>query len=138
MVWANVELLRKGYDAYSRGELNEIVAMLDPQVELHEEPDLPDARIWRGHDGVLAFFTEADSRWRQVGFELDQIVELGEQAAIVTGTLHGIGAISGVSVETPFAHLWEGRGGKVVRVRFFFDEEKALAAAGASVDSIRS
>jgi ketosteroid isomerase-like protein len=114
------------------------MALLDPEVELHEEPDLPDARVWEGHEGVLAFFAEADSRWRQVSLDVDEIIEVGERTAIVTGTLHGIGAISGVSVKTPFAHLWEARGDKAIRIRFFFEKEKALAAACASVDSIRS
>jgi ketosteroid isomerase-like protein len=141
MASENVERLRRGYNAYMRGELDEIVDLLDQEVELHEEPDLPDARIWHGREGVLAFFAEADARWREVGFELDEIVELGDQAAVVTGTLHGVGAMSGVGVETPFAHLWEGQDGKVTRVRFFFEKEKALAAARAGstqVDSARS
>jgi ketosteroid isomerase-like protein len=138
MASPNIEQLRRGYDAYARGELDEIAGMLDPEVELHEEPDLPDATVWRGPEGVLAFFAEADARWRQFSVEVDEVLELGEEAALVTGTLRGAGAISGACVETPFAHLWEARDGRAVRIRFFFEKEKALAAARASVDSTRS
>jgi ketosteroid isomerase-like protein len=126
---ADLERLRRGYEAFAGGHYDEILAMLDPAVELHEEPDLPDARVWQGRDGVEAFFAETRSRWREVRLDVDEIVEITDDAAVVTGILHGTGSISGVSVETPFAHLYESRDGKAIRVRFFFEKQKALAAA---------
>jgi ketosteroid isomerase-like protein len=138
MASVNVESLRRGYESFADGDFDEILAMLDPAVELHEETELPDATVWKGREGVAAFFAETNSRWRQVRLDVDEIVEIGEETAIVTGILHGTGSISGASVQTPFAHLYEGRGGKAIRVRFFLDKEKALAAARASVDSTRS
>jgi ketosteroid isomerase-like protein len=138
MASLNADNLRRGYEAFARGDFDEILEMLDPAVELHEETDLPDARVWKGREGVAAFFAETNSRWRQVRLDVDEIVEIDEETAVVTGTLHGTGFISGASAETPFAHLYEGHGGKAIRVRFFLEKEKALAAGRASVDSIRS
>jgi ketosteroid isomerase-like protein len=138
MASVNVGSLRRGYESFADGDFDEILAMLDPAVELHEETDLPDARVWKGREGVAAFFAETNSRWRRVRLDVDGIVEIGEETAIVTGILHGTGSISGATVQTPFAHLYEGRGGKAIRVRFFLEKEKALAAARASVDSARS
>jgi ketosteroid isomerase-like protein len=138
MASVNVETLRRGYESFADGDFDQILAMLDPAVELHEETELPDARVWKGREGVAAFFVETNSRWREVRLDVDEIVEIGEETAIVTGILHGTGSISGASAQTPFAHLYEGRGGKAIRVRFYLEKEKALAAARASVDSTRS
>jgi hypothetical protein len=52
---SNIERLQAVFERfYETGELDFTAA--HPDLELHDRPDVPDGRVWRGVDGVRAFF----------------------------------------------------------------------------------
>ena len=55
---ANVRLIEKLYDAFSRGNLAAVLNLLDPQAELNFEGPkaIPWAGNWRGREGWAQFF----------------------------------------------------------------------------------
>jgi hypothetical protein len=53
MTGANVETLRRGYDALS-GDLSVVLELLDPDIEWHEPAPSPDAGTHRGRDSLNA------------------------------------------------------------------------------------
>jgi ketosteroid isomerase-like protein len=50
----NVELVRRGFMATMQEDWETALATLDSDVEIHDF-DIPDAGIYRGHDGFLAW-----------------------------------------------------------------------------------
>ena len=60
--------MRVGFDAWSRGSLDESLAVMDPAIEWHiafRLPDLPpDLRVVRGHDEVRICGSRSATRGR--------------------------------------------------------------------------
>jgi ketosteroid isomerase-like protein len=54
----NVEIVRAGYDAFNRGDMEAIVATLDPAIEWWPAADEPIVEPYRGHDGYRALVGE--------------------------------------------------------------------------------
>jgi ketosteroid isomerase-like protein len=48
----NVEVVRRGYEAYERGDIPSWVDLFDPEVVFHGNADFPDSPTPRGHEGL--------------------------------------------------------------------------------------
>ena len=48
----NVEIARRSYELLSQRDIENWLAYLAEDVELHEAPDFPDSATYRGHDGI--------------------------------------------------------------------------------------
>jgi ketosteroid isomerase-like protein len=52
----NVDLLRRGFDAWNRDDLAAVLALLSQDFEFRPDPDYFDLEpVYRGHDGFRAF-----------------------------------------------------------------------------------
>ncbi len=130
MSGSTLALLRQAFEDFERGDIDALLSACVEQVELEEEPELPDSRVWRGHDGARDYFEETRSRWSELQMEPREFVEVGASTVVVVGVQRGVGSISGVEVESPFGHVYDLRGGRIAHVRFYLDPRKALEAAG--------
>jgi ketosteroid isomerase-like protein len=129
---AMAAIMRDAYEAYNKGSFDAVKALLDPDVVLYEEPEMPDATIRHGPDGVEQYFQEGAERWQTFELEMDQVVQVAEQVIVVTGVMRGRGSLSGAAVESPFGHVYELANWRAKRITFYFDPEKAIAAARSS------
>ena len=98
----NVELVRRMYDAYARGEFELGLSYLDPEIEFSQPVGEPGAGTYHGHEGVLQAFANWTGAWDDYQVE----------------------------VEHRIFQLWTLRHDKVVRARMYYDEAEALEAAG--------
>ena len=53
MTGSIAELLERGYAALQRGDLDAMLEMIDPQVEIRDRPESPDAGVYHGREGAL-------------------------------------------------------------------------------------
>ncbi len=112
--------------------LPELIAQgCDPEIEWHEDPQRADARVYRGHDGVLKSFEQWLDQWDEYGTEADQFIDCGDDVLVVARE-HGRGARSGATVSSRIFVVVTFRNGKLLRYREFYDEAAALEAAGLS------
>jgi ketosteroid isomerase-like protein len=125
---AMAAVMRDAYEAYNAGAFERIKALLDPDVVLYEEPEIPDATMRHGPDGVAQYFQEGVERWQTFELGIDRIEVVG-QVIVVTGMMRGRGGLSGADVESPFGHVYELEDWRAKRITFYFDPEKALEAA---------
>jgi ketosteroid isomerase-like protein len=125
----NVAAVRRYMDAFNRLELDAVIADLDPDAELHEWPEAPGARSYRGAEGVGAAIDAWLETWEWMRVEIEDIVDAGDHVFI---TLHqrAKGKQSEAEVETRSFNVYTFREGKVICVRLFLDRESALEAAG--------
>jgi uncharacterized protein len=127
MVSANVDTLKRGYDALNRGDLSVVFELLDPHIEWHEPALSPEAGAHRGRDSFERFLHGWLESFDGFRVEPEQVVERGDElVAVVRQT--GTGRVSGVQVETRLAHVWTIANGKAVRWEAEPDVEAALAA----------
>lgn len=128
----NERSFREGMQAYSRGDYDTALAGFHPDIEWSAETDLvPDAGIYRGHEGVRRFWAEWAEVIEGMTLEIEECTAVDDEWVLAVTRSSGTGAASGVSVESDrFAQLAQFRDGRVVRVRLFGNVRNAREAAG--------
>ena len=56
----NVEIVRRGIDAWNRGDRAEALAHYAPEAEWHTSGEFADQGIYRGHAGIERLWTELE------------------------------------------------------------------------------
>lgn len=131
----DVENLRRGYAAYSRGDLPGALELIDPRFEIHTSGAfLDEGRVYRGHDGVREFLAMLSEAFEDVSYEPEEILEAEDDRYLVLARLRGRGKASGAETDVRFAHLWTIRDRKAIRMRAYLDRDEALRAAGLEAD----
>ena len=130
----NVELLKKAYEAFARGDVEAVLERLDPDVDWRPAiaPILGVDAV-RGREAVRDFLTrdlfEGFDQFRAEPLEFD---DLGDDAVLVTARYVGRGESSGIELDQTFATLYRLRDGKAVSMRDYSTRAQALEAAGLS------
>jgi ketosteroid isomerase-like protein len=126
---AEIQDLREGYEAASRGDLAGAFRSVTEDFEMHPADRAPDPRTLHGTDSVIPFFQDLFEPFEQVDMEPQEFFERGDQIVVFLRLrFHPTG--SSAVVENQIAHLWTFRDGKGVRCQIFPEREKALEAAG--------
>jgi uncharacterized protein len=130
----NVEMVRQGYEAFNRGDVEWMIRHLDSEIVWEDAAEVPGSRSYRGTREVRGYLESFAQQWEEIRFEPEGILDAGEQVVALVRMV-ARGRASGAQVDARLAHLYElreGRGMRVLRVCTFFDREKALEAAGLS------
>jgi ketosteroid isomerase-like protein len=122
---ADVETLRRSYAALNRGDLDEALEALDPAAEWRESPELPGGDVFPSREAVRVFLDGFLETWREFRQEIEDMVIEGDRVAVLIH-LTAVGRVSGIEVDTRYAHVWTMRDGKGVRVDAYRDQETAL------------
>jgi ketosteroid isomerase-like protein len=124
----NVELVYRGFDAWTRHDLDEALAGSDPDVEITPVMG-PASTTYRGHEGMRTWATDLFSAFPDFSAEVLEARDLGD---FVVGTvrIHGQGAGSDVSSEQTVWYASEWRDGTLLWYRAFEGESEAVKAVG--------
>jgi ketosteroid isomerase-like protein len=136
----NVDLVRRNYEVInSLGRTAEFVdpeeiapdlwGRLDPDVELHERPELPDAKVYRGPAEVKEFWRNTQEVFAQVRWRPLEIIDLGHAVVAVT-KIAAVGRGSDVPAELDETDVFWFRDGMITRLKGYATKEEALEAAG--------
>ena len=126
----NVEVVRKIFDAYNRGDLQATLDPLAPEFEFRPSGLFMDTEgVYRGREGWVEFWHTFRAAWESITIRVERIDDLGEQV-LVLGTFHGRGHGSGVEVTRESAWLQTFRDGLLAQTRTFTSWDEALEAAG--------
>jgi ketosteroid isomerase-like protein len=131
MASTNVEQMRRGYEAFNRGDFEQVVAQVDPEVGARERADSPDPREFHGRTQMLEALEALKEEFDDYRMEPVEFIE-EEDYLIVVIRQSGRGRLSGVPVEGDLAHLWRLRDGRAVSLRAFSTKQEALEAAEAA------
>jgi uncharacterized protein len=126
----NVEVVRRAFEAYERGDVEAMLEELDQDVQWKqiEEP----APVY-GRDGVREAIQRWDETWDNLRAEVDEYIDAGD-CVIALIRFRGLGRASGVPVEMASYHLFTVRNGKVARMSEYGPGKRAeaLEAVGLS------
>ena len=127
---ANVETVRRFNDALAATDLETILAITDPGIEVVQTDALPWGGEFHGHDGLGDFFgkltgTIASRVTIDEMFSAgDQVVQIGRTAGTVKAT--------GAEFDIREVHVLTVRAGKIVRFAATIDTPGMLAALAAT------
>jgi ketosteroid isomerase-like protein len=125
----NVELVRRGFMATLEEDWETVLGLLDADVEIHDF-DLPDAGVYRGPDGFLAWLRGWDEGWASWRLDDIEFRAAGDDQVIVLFRMIAKGGQSGMELERENAITYRIEGGKLARMEYFNDRERALSAVG--------
>ena len=125
---ADVELITRMLRTWNSGEVDALLEVFDPAVEVR--PALRTclaSMVYRGHDGVRAWFEETNEPWAELQAEPERFIDAGERTVVVVA-LHARVPGGRVDVTAEIAHVVTIRDGRIVRLDGYDDPDAALAA----------
>jgi uncharacterized protein len=119
----NAALLRDAYDAFARGDIPAVLALLDPSITWHVPGRSPLSGDYKGHDEVLGFFGTAMERsGGTLRVAVDELLADGERVVALTTVSATRG---GRSWSSPEVHVWRVVDGRAVEFREFQGDEQS-------------
>ena len=128
----NVEIVRRGYAAYNRGDIDAAVTDFAPDCEYTPTGALPGGGgVYRGPEGYKAFIGWLRAEFEDARLVVTDVTDAGDRV-LASITVQGRGRQSGAAASWDLWQVWTIRDGKVVRGQAFANEADALEAAGLS------
>ena len=124
----NIDIVKQGYDAFGRGDLEGLISLLAEDVDWHSPgpKDLPSAGQFRGRDQVRQFFGTLNELYEFLGFEPQQFIAQGD-TVVVTGVDTVRVKATGKTVSEKWAHVFTVRDGKLVKFVEYLDTAAIVA-----------
>jgi uncharacterized protein len=128
---SNADVLREGYEAFGRGDLDGATANFadDVRWENPEAPQLPNSGVIQGKDAVKQAFAEIGDNWESFRITPDEFIESGETVVVLSHS-EAKAKQTGKEVKLPWVHVWRLSGGQVTEVLALTDTALAADALG--------
>lgn len=107
-------MVRAYVDACNAQDLDAVLALLDPEIELHEADILPGAVHAVGFDAVRHYLERFGAHWENFQWEPLELTVDGDRA-LMRARLRLKGRESGIAVEREWTYVFTVRDGKLVR-----------------------
>ena len=125
---AHLATIQKLYSALSRGDLAAVRELFDPSIEWIQNDGFPGGGRHVGADAVLTgVFARLGEEWAEWQAVVHQWLDAGE-TVVALGEYRGIYRATGKRMCAAFAHVYDVRGGRIVRFRQFADTAKVCEA----------
>jgi ketosteroid isomerase-like protein len=129
----NVEIVRRAYDAWDRGDMDAMLATLHPALVYVTSGVFPGLDpAYHGHDGFRRFWRDFRGTWESLSIAVDELRDCGER---ILGLLEfNARGRDGLEVQRQAANVWTLQDGLAVRIENHGDWARALEAVGLSED----
>ena len=126
----NVEMVRRGVDAFNRGVFEGVAAEFASDFEYVASGAIPGVGgVYRGPEEYTRFQEAFWGEFDEQHGEINEVIEAGDQV-LVSLTFRGRGKQSGVETRWEVWQAWTVRDDKVIRGHGYTSREEALEAAG--------
>jgi ketosteroid isomerase-like protein len=130
MSQADLELLRKGIDAWNRRDVDLWLNCAAREIEwLPAGPAAVEREVYRGYDEVRSGITAAWETYDVFELQEDQVRDLGD-SALWLGRVKMHGSASGVELDQEFAVHGVIRDGRFILIHTILSWQAALEAVG--------
>ncbi len=128
----NVNIMRQGYEAFNRGDIDAVMGIMDQNIEW-QEPDVGELPARGTHHGPEAVannvFGSVPEHWDEFQAVAEEFLDAGDRV-VVLGYFRLKGKATGKTVDAPFAHVWALRDGKAVYHHNYVDTATFLQSLG--------
>jgi ketosteroid isomerase-like protein len=126
---ANIELVRRGLEAYNRGDLDALAAILHRELEFRPSGIFPGLKpVYLGREGVREFWRDFAETWESVTNDVEDLRAQGDRV-VALFTIQARGR-DGIEVRRRSATVFTVRNGLAFRMTTYASWEEALQAAG--------
>lgn len=128
----SVELHRRVYQAFNARDVDALIALSDPSIEIRSVFGEVSGAVYHGHDGVRNWQADLEEAWGdEIRVEAEEYFDLGD-LSLAFDALHGSGRQSGAEVVLPGAAVTRWRDGACVYFKAYADRDEALRELGVS------
>jgi ketosteroid isomerase-like protein len=126
----NAEIVRKVFAAFSRRDVDALLALCDPEIVFVP----PTGRLagrdepYRGHEGLRTYMADVARVWQELRSEPDEYIEIDDDRVLCTGRVYAWGV--GRVIDAPAGWVWRVRDGLVVEGRVYETRRAAYEAVG--------
>jgi ketosteroid isomerase-like protein len=119
---AAIDLVRRSYVAFERGDIAGVLADMHPNIEWHQAQGLPHGGLYHGVDEVKRniFDPLHGSWWEEFSAPPDEFLDAGDQVVVI-GRYRGVAKGTRKTLDVPFVHIWTVEGEKAIRFRQYLD-----------------
>ena len=118
------------HQAIGRGDVDEVLECLHPEVEIRPAVNALDApRQYLGRDGARELFEAFNDDWQSMIVEIKETVHAPENRLLAVEHWQ-TGGRYGIELDAEITDLYVFRDGLIIRVDGFRDKAEALEAAG--------
>src|SRR2546422_1792464 len=128
----NVELLRRFYESFNQRDLDSVLELCAPDVEVYKDPEVVEmvaAFTPRGQERVAQYLRGWLDSWDDYHARPEELLGSGEDVAVLV-RLRARGKGSQFDIEADMADVFTVRDGKIVRLRLYVERQTALEAIG--------
>jgi ketosteroid isomerase-like protein len=125
----NAEIVRRGYEAWNRGDTAAVLELVDPHFEWHESSEVPGGAHVYTREQFGSYLASLDRLWETFRFELQEVLTTGDEVLVDVLEV-ARGRVSGVEVTQRFVHVWTVRDGRARGMRAYREKDEALRAVG--------
>lgn len=132
MASENLEIVKRGFDAFNERGIAGIIPLIHSDFEATTPPSLasePDT--YRGPDGIRRWFDSFDEVMDEIRWEPHRFRAVGDRV-VVEFTLRARGKTTGLDFGQDAVMVWEIRDGMASRLDLFQSLDEALVAAEGS------
>jgi ketosteroid isomerase-like protein len=121
----NVDVVRRGFEAYARGDLPTALAGFDPEIAWSPVEE----SSFQGIGAVRSYLARWEDVWEDYEMQAEEYLDAGDRV-VVALHFRGRGKGSGVETEARSFQVYTVRNGKTVSVLEYLNRAEALEAAG--------
>jgi ketosteroid isomerase-like protein len=126
----NSAIIARMYEAFNRGGVEAAAEFLDPEVVFSEPPEQPGATTFYGRDRVLEGFGKWSKTWSTQQSVIEKVIEHDDTVVVLTR--EKLVGRDGIAIEQPCGTVFTVKNQKIVRFDSYWDQRRALEAAGMS------
>src|SRR4029453_4429746 len=128
----NVETVRRCVELFNRRDVEEVLELLDPDIELDLSRNIFNPDIYHGHAGIERWRNAVDDVWDDFHGTVEGLIDVDDKV-VGAFTMGGKGKESGVEGTMRIFSIWTLRNSKIMKVvGGYRDRTEALEAVGLS------
>jgi uncharacterized protein len=122
----DLEAVRRGYEAWNRGDVDAVLELVHPDIEWQPGEDAPEAGENQGIEGFRGFIESWLDSFEELRIVPEELLVEGD-CVVATVRQRGRGRGSGVELDVVTAHAWRIRDGRAVGWYGYRNRGAALA-----------
>ena len=124
-----IALTESTWRAYSEGDLERVLATLDPEVVVHVPVELANSGTYRGREEFVRWIGAWLEAWESFDMEVVDTIPVGDHHVVSHMSQTGVGRGSGIEVNQELGWVFEFRDGLAVYIGLRGGVESALVTA---------
>jgi uncharacterized protein len=127
----NVEVVRRGFEAFADGGLDAMAEFWDPDINWRAaEGAIDDVGEMHGRVAVRRYVQDWLDTFDDSSVVVEELRDVGDDRVLAIQRAKGRAKLSGVEIDLRYAVVYTLRAGKVVRAREYLSVDEALEAVG--------